>query len=249
VLTDAELYQRGLATLIASWEAYARCADGATVQRYPGVTTAVFPCEPERGIYNNAVLAHGLGARARCTAIQHMEAAYEAAGVDTFAAWVHETDSAMRCDVERLGYTFNETTRAMGLTLDDIRVPEPEVNLTSLEWSDYLQVFDLPPGLLGRGDREGLHVVVAAIDGQPVSSALTFDLDGDCGIYNVGTLVHVRRRGLASALTAHVLHQARARGCVSASLQSTPMAERVYASVGFRALGRLLEYVPARRDK
>jgi predicted GNAT family acetyltransferase len=29
-----------------------------------------------------------------------------------------------------------------------------------------------------------------------------------------------------------------------ASLQSTPMAERVYAAVGFRDLGRFLEYVP-----
>jgi predicted GNAT family acetyltransferase len=31
---------------------------------------------------------------------------------------------------------------------------------------------------------------------------------------------------------------------VTASLQSTGIAERVYASVGFRDLGRYLEYVP-----
>jgi len=31
---------------------------------------------------------------------------------------------------------------------------------------------------------------------------------------------------------------------VTASLQSTPMAERVYAAIGFRDLGRFLEYVP-----
>ena len=34
-------------------------------------------------------------------------------------------------------------------------------------------------------------------------------------------------------------------GCSTASLQSTAMAERVYAAVGFRDLGRILEYVPA----
>lgn len=38
--------------------------------------------------------------------------------------------------------------------------------------------------------------------------------------------------------------EAYARACRTASLQSTPMAERVYASVGFRDLGRILEYVP-----
>jgi hypothetical protein len=30
----------------------------------------------------------------------------------------------------------------------------------------------------------------------------------------------------------------------TASLQSTPMAERVYAAVGFRDLGRILEFGP-----
>jgi len=34
------------------------------------------------------------------------------------------------------------------------------------------------------------------------------------------------------------------RGCQTASLQSTPMAERVYAAAGFRDLGRIFEYVP-----
>ena len=74
---------------------------------------------------------------------------------------------------------------------------------------------------------------------------IAFDFAADCGIYNVGTLESARRRGLATALTALHLHDALARGCRTASLQSTAMAERVYAAVGFRDLGRILEYVPA----
>ena len=73
---------------------------------------------------------------------------------------------------------------------------------------------------------------------------MAFDHGGDCGIYNVGTLERARRRGLGTALTALQLHDALARGCRTASLQSTQMAERVYAAVGFRDLGRILEYVP-----
>jgi predicted GNAT family acetyltransferase len=34
------------------------------------------------------------------------------------------------------------------------------------------------------------------------------------------------------------------RGCRTASLQSTEMAERMYAAVGFRDLGSIFEYVP-----
>jgi predicted GNAT family acetyltransferase len=73
---------------------------------------------------------------------------------------------------------------------------------------------------------------------------MAFDHDGDCGIYNVGTLERARRRGLGTALTTLQAHDALTRGCQTASLQSTPMAERVYAAVGFRDLGRILEYVP-----
>src|SRR5690348_3500841 len=45
------------------------------------------------------------------------------------------------------------------------------------------------------------------------------------------------------APTAVDLHEILARGRVKV-LQSTEMAERVYAAVGFRDLGRILEYVP-----
>ena len=50
--TAAELYRRGCATLLASWEEYARAATGATVRRLPGVAAAVFPDGPERAVYN-----------------------------------------------------------------------------------------------------------------------------------------------------------------------------------------------------
>ena len=57
----------------------------------------------------------------------------------------------------------------------------------------------------------------------------------DCGIYNVGTVPRrARRRGYGTALIAAQAYAARARGCRTASLQSTPMAEGGYAAVGFR---------------
>ena len=119
--TDAELYHRGTETLLASWEAYAGGATGAAVHRLAGVATAVFPNEPERGVYNNALLERDLTAAERADAITAMEAAYETAGVTRFAAWVHESDGAMRSELERRGYTLDEVTRAMGMALDDIR--------------------------------------------------------------------------------------------------------------------------------
>jgi hypothetical protein len=123
--TDSNLYRRGAATLIASWEEYARGAAGAAVQRLPGVAIAVFPNEPERGVYNNAPLERDLAAAERENALDAMEAAYASAGVERFAVWAHETDLALRTDLERRGYTLDTATRAMGLSLDGMRVPPP----------------------------------------------------------------------------------------------------------------------------
>ena len=240
------LYQRGCATLLASWEAYARGGIGASVHRHVGVAAAVFPDEPERSVYNNALLDRHLSARERADALDAMEAVYAAAGVDRFAAWVHESDRAMRSDLDRRGYTLDTATRAMGLSLDGILPPRPRIDLAPPDWKEHLRIAGVPTGFLAAADPTAYHVLLARLDGETVATAMAFDLDGDCGIYNVGTLEHARRRGLAKALTTIQLHDARARGCKTASLQATPMAERLYATAGFRDLGRILEYVPLR---
>jgi GNAT superfamily N-acetyltransferase len=79
-----------------------------------------------------------------------------------------------------------------------------------------------------------------------VTTCLRNDRGPGAAPANVGTVEKARRRGLGTALTAAQVHDARARGCRTASLQSTQMAERVYAAVGFRDLGQILEYVPGK---
>jgi GNAT superfamily N-acetyltransferase len=245
-LGDAALYERGAETLLASWAQYARGAAGAAVHRLPGVATAVFPTPPERDVYNNALIDRDLGAVQRADAIAAMEALYEEAGVSRFAAWVHESDEAMRSELERRGYALDEVTRAMGMTLDGIHVPRPELESAPADWSEHLRIAEVPPGLLSGIDTAAFHVLVARLGGESVATGIAFDFGTDCGIYNLGTLEPFRRRGLGTALTAVLLHDAYARGCRTASLQSTAIAERVYAAVGFRDLGRILEYVPSR---
>jgi GNAT superfamily N-acetyltransferase len=243
-LTDADLYARGTATLLGSWEAYARGSRGAAVIRSAGVAAAVFPAEPERAVYNNALLEPDLAPAARAAALDAMAAGYARAGVPRFAAWVHESDEAMRGDLEARGYALVEFTRAMGMDLRDIRLPRPEIDLARPDWAEYLRIIEVPPGLLSGVDQQAFHVLIARLRGESTAAAMAFDLGADCGIYNVSTLERARRRGLGTALTALAVHQAAARGRRTASLQSTEMAERVYAAVGFRDLGRILEYGP-----
>jgi GNAT superfamily N-acetyltransferase len=247
LLTDTDLYLRGAETLVASWDAIARGSRGAAVLRSRGVAAAVFPHAPERAVYNNALLERDLGSRELLDAVDLMEAAYASARVDRFAAWVHDSDEAMRAELGARGYTLDTSTRAMGIALGDVRLPRPAIELAPADWSDYiryLEALNLPPGLLGGVDPTAFHVLVARLEGQAVATGLAFDFGDDSGIYNISTVEPARRRGLGTALTVRLVHDAAARGCCTASLQSTEMAERVYAAVGFRDLGRFMEYVP-----
>src|SRR3954453_10442133 len=139
---DADLYARGAATLLGSWAAIARGSPGAAVVRRVGVAAAVFPAEPERSIYNNALLERDQAPAERTAALDAMEAAYAAAGVTRFAAWAHESDHGLRADLVARGYAIDTVTRAMGMALADLRVPRPEIALERADWPAYLRYLD-----------------------------------------------------------------------------------------------------------
>jgi nitrate reductase assembly molybdenum cofactor insertion protein NarJ len=89
---------------------------------------------------------------ARAAAVDAMAASYEAAGVESYAAWVHESDEEMRAELSGRGYTVAESTRAMGVSLDDLSAPFPKVELAPREWPDYLEYLEAVAGFrdLGR---------------------------------------------------------------------------------------------------
>jgi ribosomal protein S18 acetylase RimI-like enzyme len=173
-----------------------------------------------------------------------MEEAYAAAGIERYAAWVRDDDAELAALLEEGGYRLEETTRAMAMPLDDLEGHRPELELEAPDWSHYLRTFDLPDGFLDGADPAALHLRMGRERGETVAASLAFDLHGDCGIFNVETVERARRRGLGTAITLLQLHDARARGCRTASLQASPIAERLYARIGFRDLGRFLELVP-----
>ena len=90
----------------------------------------------------------------------------------------------------------------------------------------------------------GLDGWVCLYDGAAVAGAWSYLHGTDCGLYAVGTVPHLRRRGLAAVLLEHVLADAYRRGARTASLQSTPMGVPLYRAFGFTAVGRYEEWVP-----
>lgn len=241
--SDDSLYERMLATLVGSWTRIAEGTPGAEVVRVGGCAVAVFPAGPERLFYNNAVLTRGLDRNDAGEAVDEIVAAYKGADVDRYAVWAHESEEAAIAEMAGRGLHLDTTTRAMAMSLDEIALPLPDVELGPSDWYEYLRIIEVPDGTLAGVDPANFQILVARLDGENVAASMAYDQDGDCGIFNVGTLEPARRHGLGTALTALHLHQARDRGCTTASLQSTEIAEGVYASAGFRSLGLFIEYV------
>jgi GNAT superfamily N-acetyltransferase len=246
-MTDEVLYRRGLQTLLSGWRAVAQGCSGADVRLLPGVAVSVFPHGPESAFYNNAMFDGAFGlVQDSALVVDAMQSSYAEAGVEQFAAMVHEGDVVMRAELEGRGYTVEETTLAMGVSLDEFVLPPSDVELEAAPWSEYVaflgSIEGVPPGLLVGVDPHTFHVIAARAQGERVAIGLTHDHQSDSGVYNVTTIEAERRRGLGIALTARLLSDAKSRGCTTATLQSTPMAERVYAALGFRDLGKILEY-------
>lgn len=242
-----ELFDRLLATLVQSWQYLASGSPGAEVIEIDGATIATFVHAPDRQFLNNAVLARGVGDPSPL--LETIERAYASRGVERYAVWVHESEPAVAQKVVARGYGFDSSTRAMAMPIADLaEVDTSMLDLVEPTLERFWAVDDLD-GLVPDLSAERAHFYVARSNGEDAAMLMAFDHDGDCGLYMVGTRLAARRRGLATALSAHAIEQARERGCVTTSLQSTEAAEGVYARVGFRGLGRFHEYMPIQSSK
>jgi GNAT superfamily N-acetyltransferase len=141
--------------------------------------------------------------------------------------------------VERDVTTLVMTARLMGQFDRD-----PDVSRTSIVSAVQASDVAVPIANLGTPeDVPGLDAWVLIEDGMAVAGAWTYRHGADCGVYAVGTVPEMRRRGFARRLMGHLLNHATNDGACSASLQSTPMGRDLYESLGFLPTGRYEEWL------
>ncbi|HWA54488.1 MAG TPA: GNAT family N-acetyltransferase [Solirubrobacterales bacterium] len=243
-----ELFDRSLATLVESWRYLAGGSPGAEVTETDGAAIAVFVHSPDREFLNNVVLAQGI--EDLDAALSAAERAYARRGIERYAVWVHESEVTAAREVEDRGYAYDSSTRTMAMPIAELGADVDTSVLDLIEPAPerFWRLGGLD-GLAPDLPAEPAHFYICRHNGEDAAMLMAFDHDGDCGIYMVGTQPPARRRGLATALSAHAIERARERGCATASLQSTAMAEGVYARVGFHDLGRFHEYTPTQASK
>jgi GNAT superfamily N-acetyltransferase len=241
-VNDADLFDRSVATLLASSRYFATGSSGAEVIETDGAAIAAFVRPPDSEFLNNAVLLSGsedLGAT-----FDRVERVYGERGIGRYAVWVHESERAAADVLKARGYSYDSSTRAMAMPIADFaELDIASVDVVDLSPPEFWRVGGLAD-LLPELSADRAHFHVARFEGKDAATLMAFDHEGDCGIYMVETVPAARRNGLATALSAHAVAEARRRGCTTASLQATPMAEGVYTKVGFRDFGRFDEYVP-----
>jgi GNAT superfamily N-acetyltransferase len=220
---DFEAY---LTSLRGSWCALAEPRPGAVVVDGDGFFAARFPGHPV--LDNAAVLTP--------SAVAGALEVYE--GLSAFSLW--SAEPAVAEALAAAGLERSENTVPMRCALT---VTPPLEGPDVVEDVDPAVVADLnhvDPELLR--DVPGLRAF-ATLDGD--SGLALIHLGTDVNVSFVATRAERRRRGLASAVMRRALASARAAGVRTASLQATPMATHLYAGLGFAAVGRWQEWVPA----
>jgi GNAT superfamily N-acetyltransferase len=201
---------------------------------------------PERSVFN-AVLYDDADALA--AALDDLRDAYDEAGVEKWTVWSPADDEATASRLQAAGHMLDSTPLAMGLELERLRQPDPG----ELEWradgsiAAVHRVNDAAYGWASGTFERGLgtpppgtwRIYQAHVDGEPASVVLTTDVDGDCGVWWVGTVPEAQGRGLAGRLMGVALGEARERGMETSTLQASRMGAPVYTRLGYEDFGEL----------
>ena len=226
---------------------FARCArvsPGGQALHFGDVRAAVMPAMPHASIVN-CVTFDDAGELESC--LDELAGMYDEAGVHAWAVWTHEDDEDAHDVLHAAGFVLDSEPMAMALNLDGaIEAP----GLDELDWMDDPSPAELagvvepsygfPAGMFAAGFPElpGVRNYLARHEGRAASVVMANDLEGDCGIFLVGTIPESRGRGISTRLMKRALCDAANRGCTISTLQASQMGYPVYQRLGYRDLGR-----------
>jgi GNAT superfamily N-acetyltransferase len=220
------VFDRYLASLAGSWEALAAPHPGARVVRGDGFLALR---NERRPVLNNAAVLRPGAVQAALGVFADLAVPY--------AIW--SADDATAAAIAAAGLIRDTTTTPMVCDLADA-APAGDGVVSGVDVDVIADISGVDPDLL-----RGVPGVWTFTDADRESGLVLIPVDTDVNVGFVATVEAARRRGSAARVLRHALAAARARGFRTASLQSTPMAERLYTRAGFVPVGRWQEWVPA----
>lgn len=151
------------------------------------------------------------------------------------------------------GFTYQNDWKAMAIDLktvpEDFNIPEgmeikEVLNLEELKtWTDVLvKSFEFPEiavyykkYFINSGTQNlNFHYYIGLFNGKPAASAVLFNGEGAAGIFYIGTIPNVRRKGIAKTMVYHLLSEAKNKGYNISILQASEMGYPLYEKIGFK---------------
>jgi GNAT superfamily N-acetyltransferase len=165
--------------------------------------------------------------------------------LETHGFYYSDSTTGMAIDLQELNeYVFVNTD----LTITEIEDLETLKILRSIEISGFgasetvAQKYYESYASTGFGDGTPWHHFIGWLYGEPVAIASLLFHAGVAGIYGIATIPQSRRRGVAAAMTLHVLHEARRLCYRIAILSPTEMSYALYRRIGFQEYCKLMHY-------
>jgi ribosomal protein S18 acetylase RimI-like enzyme len=225
-------------------ERLAGVMDGARFERRDGYALLTFPTLPIPS-FNGVWPDEDSAADALHDALAEVETQGIAVGVLTRSGETPAVDKAAR----ELGLTTSERIPGLVANAGDLVGPVvSELEVIRVETADGFaqalavaaEAFELPADLLAPlymlevTGLDGFEVYLGRAAGRDVTTAASYVVDGDVGIFNVATPSEYRGRGYGVTITSHAILEGFAAGADFAYLQSSAIGESVYRRLGFR---------------
>ena len=228
------------------WDGFARlqlllgghAGKGHTLER-DGLVASIVPNAPDSPTLNAAVALDPDAAPAN---LEELAERYRAANVRRWGIWLdgHASLPAQALASHRMVVTT--AAPGMGAALDELSITATDK--TAADLVTVGRVNDIAYGnydarlerTLTPLPNDVLKGYQASLNGSPAAVALALHHDQDAGISFVATIPKARRKGLATQVMQQALHEARAAGCTTTTLQATDVGERLYTNLGYRRL-------------
>lgn len=252
-MTGEDLAARSDANMFESWRIMASAAAAGHVEEADGLLLAScgVPVAPFNGAFVTAPASRPADVVARSVE-------FFAARELPFLLRVRKgVDPGIEKAAGAAGLALVEPLPGMAVALDgakprravrglQVRAAHDEAGLrdhVALLVASFGVPFDLGMSVMGAGVvAKGLRPFVGYLDGAPAVTAALLVTGTTAGVYNVATAPYLQRRGLAGAMTWHVLTTGGEEGCVAAVLQSSWMGRPLYQQMGFGDVASYLQF-------
>ncbi|WP_435348558.1 GNAT family N-acetyltransferase [Haloarchaeobius sp. HRN-SO-5] len=176
--------------------------------------------------------------------------------------WVTVTDPAVEAvETHRADLDLVKAAEQPGMAmapLDEIPPRDPVAEFAEVtdpaERDEFSTVtasaFGWPRDVVAQVDRAALaaddiRLFLGRVDGQPAASGLLIQSGHVAGVYTIGVVEELRRRGIGEAMTWEVLRAGREAGCQVGVLQSSEMGAPLYEGMGFETVVTYHHFEPA----